>query len=92
MCASRIGQTVLASGYDVTPSFERSHFGLHRMKQIANPLRSISFEDEVGEVTLLRGLQSESVDIAFDEPYPTWLQILGTEHVQHREPPLPVLG
>jgi hypothetical protein len=51
------------------------------MEELANCLRSVGFEDEVGEVTLLRRLQSEPVDVALHETNSAWFEILGTEHL-----------
>jgi hypothetical protein len=51
------------------------------VEELADCLRSVGFEDEVGEVTLLRRLQSEPVDVALHEANPARFEIFGTEHL-----------
>src|SRR3990172_6785595 len=51
-------------------SLERSELDRSRLEEVADLLLAVGLEHEVGEMTFLRGAQSELVHIPLDEPDP----------------------
>ena len=67
--------------HHVAPTLQRTELDLPGLEQVTNPLLVVGFEDEIGEVTLLRGLKSEPVDVSLDEPDPA-----GAETFRRQQP------
>ena len=70
--------------HHVAPLCQGANLGLHWVEQLADLLVAVRFQHEVGEMTFLRRLESEAIDVPLDEPNPARLEMFRRQHSSNR--------